>query len=237
MAVTIGNTLYSDTEAASLIKKLMYENEELLKDKTETLKTKQITTHNEPKLSRYNWDIVIDNIPYYAYCVTNYFRDGDNGLYICPRNEKPDKDNLIPYHLKSPVSWTITDNSHPYISCKSHSVYTVNDYIVNRNGKAFTHCYDLIDALKFIRDVPEHPMDLNFIDFDKKVVGRKIYWRSEPAIITSFNWGIGTVSFKPDGIEWFKTPPEFENDVVDYYEKELTSIHTDIFDKHICWFR
>lgn len=224
MPVTVNNTLYSDTEAAALIKKLMKENESLMQNKTKL--------EEEPKLSRYNWDIVINDIPYYA-----YFRNTDNKIFICPRDEEPNKNNLIIYNLNSPVSWTITDNSHPYINSEGYSVHTVSDFIVNRNGRAFTHCYDLLDALKFIKNVPEHPMDLNFIDFDKKVVGRKIYWRSEPAVITKFNWGIGTVSFKPDGIEWFKTPPEFENDVVDYYEKGLTSIHTDIFDKHICWFR
>lgn len=228
MPINIDNTVYSDTEAISLIKKLRKENEELRNNK------KEISEQRKPELSRYDWDIVINDVPYYAYYAINYFDEGYNGVYICPRNETPTKDNLIPFRVESPVSWNIIDNSHIYIN--EYSAYTVDDYIITRNNKAFTHYYDLIDALRFIRDVGEHPMNLNDIDFDKKVVGRKIWWRDEPAVITGFNWSIGTVSFKPDGIDRFTTPKEFEDDVIEYYE-DMDSIHTDIWDKHIGWFR
>lgn len=228
MPINIDNTVYSDTEAISLIKKLRKENEDLRNNK------KEIDEQYKPKLSRYDWDIIINDVPYYAYYAVNYFKKGNNGVYICPRNETPNKDNLVPFKAKYPVSWNIIDNTHIYMN--EYSAYTVSDYIITRNNKAFTHYYDLIDALRFIRDVGEHPMNLNDIDFDKKVVGRKIWWRDEPAIITRFNWIIGTVSFKPDGIDRFTTPKEFEDDVIEYYE-DMDSIHTDIWDKHIGWFR
>lgn len=228
MPINIDNTVYSDTEAVSLIKKLRKENDELRSNKEE------MDEQCKPELSRYDWDIIINDVPYYAYYAVNYFKKGNNGVYICPRNETPNKDNLVPFKAKYPVSWNIIDNTHIYMN--EYSAYTVSDYIITRNNKAFTHYYDLIDALRFIRDVGEHPMNLNDIDFDKKVVGRKIWWRDEPAIITRFNWIIGTVSFKPDGIDRFTTPKEFEDDVIEYYE-DMDSIHTDIWDKHIGWFR
>lgn len=186
------------------------------------------------KCIRCEWDIIIDNIPYYAYYLVNYL--DRSGIFVCPRDKEPTKDNLLAYHMNSPVSWNIVDNSKPSISSKYDIVKTTTEYIIKRNGVDFTYCYDLLDALRFIRDVTEHPMNLNDIDFDKKVVGRKIWWRDEPAIITRFNWGIGTVSFKPDGIDRFTTPKEYEDDVIEYYE-DMDSIHTDIWDKHIGWFR
>ena len=82
----------------------------------------------------------------------------------------------------------------------------------------------------------DHPLALNTIDFDKKMIGRKIWWRSEPGIITRWIDGQACVIIEPDGIEKFTTPAEFfKEDGDEYYEDNY--VKTNIFDKHIWWFR
>lgn len=81
----------------------------------------------------------------------------------------------------------------------------------------------------------EHPLELNAIDFDQKAVGRRVWWRSEPAVIESFIKGQAEVILKPDGIHRFTTPPEFAEEDPDYYEDGI--VKTSILDNHIWWFR
>ena len=69
-----------------------------------------------------------------------------------------------------------------------------------------------------ITEFSEHPLELNAIDFDHKAVGRKVWWRGEPAIVESFISGQACVILKPDGIPRFTVPPEFAEEEPDYYE-------------------
>jgi hypothetical protein len=73
------------------------------------------------------------------------------------------------------------------------------------------------------------------IDFDKNVIGRKVWWRSEPAVVTSYISGQACVILEPDGIPQFTTPAEFADDGCEYYFDG--DVKADILDKHIWWFR
>ena len=49
--------------------------------------------------------------------------------------------------------------------------------------------------------------------------------------------GQACVILEPDGIDKFRVPPEFV-DLDEPNDLEVTKeVKTDIFDKHICWFR
>ena len=73
-------------------------------------------------------------------------------------------------------------------------------------------------------------------DYAQRCVGRKVWWRSEPAIIKRFVDGQACVILRPDGISKFTTPAEFyREDGTNYYEDN--DVKTSIFDKHIWWFR
>lgn len=95
--------------------------------------------------------------------------------------------------------------------------------------------YGLTKAESLIYDFEEHPLELDTIDYDKKAIGRKVWWRSEPAIVTNFIKGQACVILAPDGIEHFTVPNEFANEDPDYYEDD--TVKTTIMDKHIWWFR
>ena len=79
-------------------------------------------------------------------------------------------------------------------------------------------------------------MELNAIDFDKKMEGRKIWWRSQLAKIERFIWGQACIIITPDGIDKFETPPEFRDEEW-ANDGENDYIKTHILDKHIWWFR
>ena len=67
------------------------------------------------------------------------------------------------------------------------------------------------------------------------MIGRKVWWRSEPAIISSWIDGQACVILEPDGIDNFTKPAEFVDDgCMDDGERDIKA---DIFDKHIWWFR
>ena len=86
-----------------------------------------------------------------------------------------------------------------------------------------------------INDFLDHPMNLNEIDFDKNVIGRKVWWRSEPAVVTSYISGQACVILEPDGIPRFTTPAEFAGEECECYVDD--DAKADILDKHIWWFR
>ena len=121
-----------------------------------------------------------------------------------------------------------------YIDCTE----AFNHVWITRNGEKFYFTHSIDYALHLIKNViPEHPLELNLRGFDKQCVGKKILYRSEPAIIISYVDGDGCVIIKPDGMNRFTKPPEFEFDGImeDYCEDGVLKV--DIFSDHIWWFR
>lgn len=200
------------------------------------------------KIRPLSWDIVINDRPYYACFIEGYVHSigghfGANNIWAYPRDEKPTYKNLIEFESNTTVCWGL--RYEPKLNTKTKwdetRVYDHNKIVITRNGKDFCYCYTLEEAFYKLKLVDEHLMNLFEIDFDKNVVGRKIWWRNEPAIITGFNWGIGTVNIKPDGMNRFSIPNEFNQNDEDreFYcgGEGLSSLHTSIFDNHIGWFR
>lgn len=111
---------------------------------------------------------------------------------------------------------------------------------ITRNGEIFCHVtgginYGVDQARVMIARFNEHPLKLNSINFDKKAIGRKVWWRSEPAIVTSYIHGQACVILEPDGIAQFTVPPEFAKEDPDYYEDG--DVKAEILSPHIWWFR
>lgn len=200
------------------------------------------------KMSKMNWDVEIDNIPYYVVKIYGYNHrissdEFSDQLWAYPRDQEPTYENLIeyPYHIS--VQWGIVCTPKMQQKTKYGETESrlITGTLITRNGKPFYvvhggvgHGIDKARAL--ISDLSDHPLDLCAIDFDKKMIGRKIWWRSEPAVITRWIDGQACIIIEPDGIEKFTTPAEFfEEDGDDYYEDNY--VKTNIFDKHIWWHR
>ena len=202
-----------------------------------------------PKARPLDRDLEIYGRPYYVVRLDGYVHTigghwGENNLWAYPRDEEPCYENLIEFDSNSPVLWGIEYKPTHYVKCKwgESEVRRGSRLIITRNGKPFDelNCngihYGIDKARVRISDYNEHPLDLNAIDFDKKMERRKIWWRSQPAKIESFIWGQACVIIVPDGIEKFETPPEFRDD--DWMnDDENDYIKTHILNKHIWWFR
>lgn len=201
-----------------------------------------------PKAQPLDWDFVIGNIPYYVARFGDYIHRiggywGENNLWAYPRHEEPSYENLVEFDSNEPVLWGIEYKPHHYLRSKwgETEINRGSRLIITRNGKVFdelNNCginYGIDQARVRIEEYKEHPLDLNCIDFDKKMVGRKIWWRSQPAKIERFVWGQGCVIIAPDGIDNFDTPNEFKDE--DCIEGENDYIKTHILDEHIWWFR
>ena len=200
------------------------------------------------KITRFNWDLVINDIPYYVIKIDGYYHrissdEFTDQLWAYPRDQQPSFENLIEYPYHEAVQWGITCLPKFIIKSKwdETEARLVNATLITRNGKPFYVVsgglnYGIPKAQSIIGEISEHPLELNEIDFDKKMIGRKIWWRSEPGVITSWIPGQACVIIEPDGSERFSTPAEFvEEDGDNYYEEGY--VKTNIFDKHIWWFR
>ena len=194
------------------------------------------------KMCQMYWDTVINREPYFVVLIEGYIHTiggkyGNNNLWAYPRNEKPSFKNLIQFDGE-PVCWGI--NYAPYNHVRyRHGEFearTIGNVFITRNGEKFCDVRGSIERAKCMIDVfLEHPMNLNKIDFDKNVIGRKVWWRSEPAVVTSYISGQACVILEPDGIPQFTTPAEFADDGCEYYFDG--DVKADILDKHIWWFR
>lgn len=198
------------------------------------------------KMSRFDWDVVIDDIPYYVVKIDEYYHsissnEFSDQLWAYPREQEPSYDNLIKFTGRSFVQWGITCTPQLKTKYDKTEARVVSGVLITRNNKPFYVVsgdinYGVSKAQSIIGNIDEHPLELNQIDFDKKMIGRKIWWRSEPGIITSWIPGQACIIIEPDGIDGFKTPAEFmDEDCDDYYENNY--VKTNIFDDHIWWFR
>lgn len=197
------------------------------------------------KMRKYDWDVVVHDIPYQVVAIEGYIHAiggsrGENNLWMYPRNEEPTYDNLVEYYGNGcGVCWGIKYEPHNYIRTKwdETECYTSGGAMITRNGKDFYFCRSgIIEAQYLLQDIDEHPLDLNMYGFVEKMIGRKVWWRSEPAVITHWvGHGQACVILEPDGIDRFTTPVEYaNNDVMAYEERD---VKTSIFDEHIWWWR
>ena len=194
------------------------------------------------KMRQMNWDTVINEKPYFVVLIEGYIHTiggkyGNNNLWAYPRNEKPSCENLVQFDGE-PVCWGI--NYAPYNHARyRHGEFeasTIGNVFITRNVEKFCDVRGGIERAKcMINDFYEHPIGLNEIDFDKKVIGRKVWWRSEPAVVTSYISKQACVMLEPDRIPQFTTPAEFADEGCEYYFDG--DVKADILDKHIWWFR
>ena len=202
----------------------------------------------------FDWDLVIGSQPYYVCkipdrCHSIKWHNGQETrqcLWCYPRDEKPTIDNLIEYDLPSPVAWGIEYKEDHSITFKWDESETRNSCrtMITRNGEPFYTvgggmAYSIPKAMTLINDIEEHPLEFDTIDYDKKMIGRKIWYRSQPGKITRFVKGQCCVIIEPDGIENWKMPAEFEKDDCEsaWYLLDRELKIDCLMDHNIWWFR
>lgn len=200
------------------------------------------------KFSKLNWDVVMNGKAYqvikvkdHAHCIGGKLDYGEgNNLWAYPLNEEMTYENLVEFDGVPGARWGFEYKPAHYIRNKwdEVSIERGRKLIITRNDEVFYDEFMTIhEMLAYVLDnkLDEHPLDLNERDFDKKCVGRKVWYRSQPAIIDSFVNKRACVILKPDGIDEFSKPNEYDND--DYWEECKDEVMTSIFDQNIYWFR
>lgn len=201
-----------------------------------------------PKYELLDWDVEVHGIPYQIIRVPGFahslggpldYGDGNN-FWAYPLGEEPSYENLIEFNGEPGATWGIEYTPTNYIRSKwdETCIWSGRKLVITRNGKCF---YDDMmtfhQAIAYVKDglLDDHPLELNSRDYDKKAIGRKVWWRSEPGIITWCH--NGRVGISPDGMEKFSIPKEFEKNSRMVQEDRESEIITTIFDEHIWWFR
>ena len=210
---------------------------------------KLIEKEDIPNLKYYkvNWDVELHGKPYQVIEVDGFVhtissRYGENDYWAYPLDEELSYDNLVEFNGHRGACWGINYTESHYYSNKWDEREIGSSHIVQitRNGKVFIDCVDnLSKAIYYLEGgvINEHPLCLNRRDFDKDCIGRKVWYYSQPAIIESYVDGQACVILKPDGIDKFKTPAEFERDDLFDGIIDTDRVKEDIFSEHIWWFR
>ena len=208
------------------------------------------TDLNTLNILKFDWDVVINNKPYtavriegYNHCICGY--DTPKNMWVYPRNEEMSVYNLRAFMDDNPVQWGILyepENLFHYThgDVEARTIYKVT---ITRNGEPFYKFfgdsdYGIAKAKVLIHRCKEHPLDLQMIDYDKKMIGRKVWWKDEPGVITSFIKKQACVIIKPDGIDKFGIPKSWDNNMDrPLYEEFQDEVKATIFSEDICWFR
>lgn len=190
-----------------------------------------------------DWDIVVKHRKYKAYHIDGYYHSVGSrydDVWCCPRDEEPSKENLIGYGAASICSWGIEISDLKYHNFKHEDIENKIHVIITRNGDHFydfscnDFSYGLSKAQVLITNIKEHPINFSEYEFNKKIIGRKIFYRDEPAIITDYCEGQCSIIIEPDGIEKFSAPCWAEGDWEEY-EKSLKIDCLE--DNSVWWFR
>lgn len=194
-------------------------------------------------IAKIDWDVVVRDRSYQVVRIDGYVHTiggkwGENNLWMYPRDEEPTYDNLVEYQGDGGACWGYKYEPHNYIRSKweERECFTSGGVMITRNGEDFYFCRTGIDEARYLMNkIDEHPLDLNIYKFDKQMIGRKVWWRSEPAVITHWIEGQACVILEPDGIDKFAVPAEFVHDEI--MNDRERDIKAEIFDDHIWWFR
>ena len=210
-----------------------------------------ITKEDFPNLRyrKLDWDVEVRGVPYqvisvegFVHCIGGHLDWGDgNNFWAYPLNTEMSYETLVEFNGEPGACWGLdyaTVNNRR-TKWDETEILRGRKLIITRNGKPFYEGFITFhQAVAYIMDnvLSEHPLELNARNFDQKCIGRKVWWRSQPAMITDYINGQACVILKPDGIDMFEIPKEFEKSDLSY-DEDREEIKTTIFDKHIWWFR
>ena len=194
-------------------------------------------------MERKTWDAEIGGVPYQVVRIRGYVhtlggRYGACDLWAYPRAEAPSFKNLIQFNAYNPVSWGISYKPKNYM-CYEKETRNSNIVTVTRNGQKFCTCAQkginagIDEARILISKFTKHPLGLNSIDYDKKAVGRPIYYRGVPAVIVRFLKEQAAIVIKAE-IGFILPIYPFEIGMSLNKDNELK---VDILDENIVWNR
>lgn len=146
-------------------------------------------------------------------------------LYVYPRDEEPTLDKLCQYtwpSSESIVDWTIREINQYNLAdgsdgCTIREHYRVTSTSIFRNGEMFCIFRGpeaTLRATHALLNLRHHPLNLDSIGFDTKMIGRHVKYAGVPATITEYKKRLASIVLTPDEGFTFK---DIYNDV-DYIQ-------------------
>lgn len=196
------------------------------------------------------WDLEINGEPFDVYSVPGYYhtiggRYGNNDYWCCPAGVKPTYKNLIGFCGEAPT-WGIVYEQGNYIKSKwSYTeVRRSGNCYITRNDKKFYEIdgrdmdYCLAKAQYYLVQLQEHFISFGLREWKKELIGRKIWFYNDPAIVERVIEDQGCVWIKPDSIECFTRHAWDTNEEDDHwYEEFKDGCKIDYLDKNTQWMR
>lgn len=202
-----------------------------------------------------DWDAYVGDIPFHVYRIPGFVHSivhkfGENDYWACRRNEKPTYHTLIKWNGYAPYWGIRVEETNYYESGlgvgygQGAIMYTTSCWIT-RNGKEFYRVKAgslesaLVKAQFTLTELQEHPLNFHEIDFDKKLVGRKIYYNEQPAVLLgmSYEGNVHIRSESPGGFRREAWQDSIGVEDIEYYEGRKLEITRDLLSDKIWWFR
>jgi len=200
------------------------------------------------KMYMIGWDAFCKGTNLDVYQIDGYMHTqggkwGENCYWACPRGEKPTYENLHQFNGE-PCSWGFRVESSNYYKSKYGDQEIRHSYVMKiiRNDWVFytfgAHNLDwgISRIRQLLFQISEHAIEFHAKDFEKSIVGRKIYWKEQPAVITSYSRD-GNLVIAPAGKKSFDLPCYNDDEVSEEIQAELEDIVEDLFAPSIYWFR
>lgn len=202
------------------------------------------------KIEKIDWDVVVHNTPYQIVRIVDRphgegGKYGINEYYAYPLNEEMSIENLAGFWGR-PINWGISfeENNSSKTKWNHTSINSTGKCIITRNGEPFYHIpcrdmsYGLAKAQFLIVEFDEHP--IGFIDrnWEKNLIGRKVWYKESPAIVKRVNEG--EVFIVPDGIKEFPIPNSWKKDSIenpDIWNDYKDGLNVEFLSPNVVWFR
>jgi hypothetical protein len=194
-----------------------------------------------------DWDLVVNGSPYDVYRVPGFVHTVggsfvENDIWCCPMGQKPCARNLAQFDGSAPT-WGIEVSEMNRVKVKWGEVKIREAVrcVITRNGMPFYEVgagnldYALSKARSALTEIQEGPVDVFTRDWDKKLVGRKVYYNGAPAVVTAAYSGSSVVLI-PDGATYFPPPIWAGAEDLEFPEFDA-QVKIDILDRNVWWFR
>lgn len=160
------------------------------------------TMNDVYKQNKVNSDTYVDGKPVDVYYIK---KEDSQGKWFCPKGELPSENNLKRFSGE-PVNWGIRYQSVNALkeSYGNERARTIHFAYVTRNGEDFTRVEGssmeqcLVNAQHIIYQIPEHVIPFNSKNYDKVVLGRRVWWYDKPGMIVDYN-GTDLITIQLDG--------------------------------------
>lgn len=201
------------------------------------------------KLEKLDWDINVsgEDKDRDVYKIQGYVHatggsKGTYDLWACPRNEKPTVDNLTAWCGFYGARWGFSVNPQNYCKYKWANTSIENNIkvLITRNDLVFdeffanTMLYAATEVSSRIIQYQEFCISLDCQNFENQFINMKVFWKDQPAVVTSYVSTQACVMLKPE--EGFTFTKPIYLDKEDCWD-EKEEIKSEILSTHIWWFR